>query len=254
MPGPQQLTLFGSDTGLPEPRDSLRLIQFDRRLVRFRFTRSRRRTISISIDADGLAIAAPHHAPWVEIEKFLREKTRWILRKLDDWGRAGSPVRIFGAQGESLPVSGQLLTLEVVEGPRRVDLVGHTLLLQLRRPHERTRVKIELLRWLKAHALATLAPRVAHYAALLDRPAPQVTVSNARTQWGVCTQDGRIRLSWRLVHVPPPLADYVVAHEVAHLVELNHSPRFWKLVETLYPECRTARRSLDLAAAALPII
>jgi predicted metal-dependent hydrolase len=246
--------LFGSDTRLPEPRDSLRLIQLDRRLVRFRFTRSRRRTISISIDADGLAIAAPRHAPWVEIEKFLREKTRWILRKLDDWGRAGSPVRIFGEPGESLPVSGRILTLEVAEGVRRVELVDDRLLLQLRRAHERARVKAELLRWLKAHALTTLAPRVAHYAALLDRPVPQVTVSNARTQWGVCTQDGRIRLSWRLVHVPPALADYVVAHEVAHLVELNHSPRFWKLVETLYPECRTARRSLDLAAAALPII
>lgn len=254
MPGPQQLTLFGSDTELPEPRDSLRLIQLDRRLVRFRFTRSRRRTISISIDADGLAIAAPHHAPWIEIEQFLREKTRWILRKLDDWGRAGSPVRIFGAPGESLPVCGRTLTLDVAEGVRRVELMGDRLLLQLRRPHERTRVKTELLRWLKAHALATFAPRVAHYAARLDRPAPGVTVSNARTQWGVCTQDGRIRLSWRLVHVPPALADYVVAHEVAHLVELNHSPRFWKLVETLYPDCRAARRSLDLAAAALPII
>ena len=130
---------------------------------------------------------------------------------------------------------------------------GDRLLVQLRRPDERARVKVELVRWLKSHALETLTPRVMHYTSLIGRPQPRVAVSNARTQWGVCTQDGRIRLSWRLVHVAPDLADYVVAHEVAHLVELNHSPRFWAVVERLYPDFRAARRSLDLAAAGLPI-
>lgn len=254
MPGPQQLTLFGADTVLPSAHDSLRLIQLGTRLVKFRFARSRRRTIGISIDAEGLSIAAPHHAPWLEIEGFLREKAGWILRKLDDWTRAGHPIRIFGVQGESLPVCGRNVMLDIAEGPRLVELGGDRLLLQMRRPHERGRVRVELLRWLRTHALDSLSPRVAHYAALLGHPAPPVTVSNARTQWGVCTQDGRIRLSWRLVHVPSSLSDYVVAHEVAHLVELNHSARFWKLVENLYPDCRAARRSLDLAAATLPII
>lgn len=254
MPGPQQLTLFGADDVLPAARDPLRLIHLGTRLVKFRFARSRRRTIGISIDAEGLSIAAPHHAPWLEIENFLREKAEWILRKLDDWARAGVPVRIFGMQGESLPICGRNVMLDIAEGPRRVELVGDRLILLMRRPHERGRVRIELLRWLKVHALDLLSPRVAHYAAVLGRPVPRVAVSNARTQWGVCTQDGRIRLSWRLVHVSPALSDYVVAHEVAHLVELNHSARFWKVVEYLYPDCRAARRRLDLVAAALPII
>lgn len=254
MSSPQQLRLFGTDSELVAPHNARRVIQLGQRLVEFRFARSRRRTIGISIDAHGLAVAAPHHAPWLEIEKFLLEKARWILKKLDDWSRADRPIKIYGTQGEFVPLCGRTLILDLAEGPRHAELAGDRLLLRLRRPHERTRVKVELVRWLKAHALETFAPRVAHYAALLDRPAPRLTVSNARTQWGVCTQDGRIRLSWRLVHVPPALADYVVAHEVAHLVELNHSARFWKVVERLYPECRAARHSLDLAAAALPII
>jgi predicted metal-dependent hydrolase len=65
---------------------------------------------------------------------------------------------------------------------------------------------------------------------------PVVAISNARTQWGVCTEGGRLRLSWRLVHFEPRLSDYVVAHEAAHLVEMNHSKRFWKVVEALYPD------------------
>jgi predicted metal-dependent hydrolase len=91
-------------------------------------------------------------------------------------------------------------------------------------------------------------------AARLDVAPPQVGLSSARTQWGVCTEDGAIRLNWRLVHLQPELADYVVAHEVAHLVELNHSKRFWNLLARLYPEWRCARHELELAGASLPII
>jgi predicted metal-dependent hydrolase len=83
---------------------------------------------------------------------------------------------------------------------------------------------------------------------------PAVALSNARTQWGVCTEGGRLRLSWRLVHFAPTLADYVVAHEAAHLVEMNHSKRFWKVVEALYPEWRAARKAIELAGAGLPIL
>ncbi|CAM9463005.1 unnamed protein product, partial [Phaeothamnion confervicola] len=230
-----------------------KLVQLGTRVVEFRFARSRRRTIGISVDAEGLAVAAPYFAPWTEIERFLLEKTRWITGKLDEWSQAGRPLRVAGAAGESIPLHGRLCTLDVAEGPKRIELAGDRLVVQLRRAHERARVKADLVRWLKARALETLAPRVVHYAGILGLGQPRVAVSNARTQWGVCTQDGRIRLSWRLVHVAPELADYVVAHEVAHLVELNHSARFWKVVESLYPDCRAARRNLDLAAAALPI-
>ena len=255
MPGPQQLTLFGADAleNAREVAGSRKLVQLGTRVIAFRFARSRRRTIGISIDADGLAVAAPHYAPWIEIEKFLLEKSRWIARKLDEWAQAGRPIRVSGVAGEAIPVHGQMLTLELAQGGKRFEIAGDRLLLRLRRPNERVRVKADLVRWLKSHAFEVLSPRVAHYASRLGLSPPRVAISNARTQWGVCTQDGRIRLSWRLVHVTPSLADYVVAHEVAHLVELNHSARFWKVVETLYPDCRAARQRLDLAAATLPI-
>jgi predicted metal-dependent hydrolase len=255
MPSTQQLTLFGADA-LEQSREtdpSRRLVQLGARVIAFRFTRSRRRTIGISIDAQGLAVAAPYYAPWAEIEKFLREKSRWILKKLDEWAKAGRPVHVMGVPGESIPVRGRTLTLEIAKGAKRLEMAGDKLMLRLRKPQERGHVKTELVRGLKLHALEVLAPRVAYYTAQLRLPQPKVALSNARTQWGVCTQDGRIRLSWRLVHVPPALADYVVAHEVAHLVELNHSSRFWKVVESLYPDCRAARQRLDLAAAALPV-
>ena len=69
-------------------------------------------------------------------------------------------------------------------------------------------------------------------------------MSNARSAWGSCNRKSEIRLSWRLIQLPPELAQYVVAHEVAHLLELNHSPRFWALVEQLHPGHAAARRAL----------
>lgn len=100
--------------------------------------------------------------------------------------------------------------------------------------------------------LQRMTVRAAHYAALLGLPPPPVKLSNARTQWGACSARGRIRISWRLAHLEPALADYVVAHEVAHLKELNHSRRFWNLLETLYPDCRSARARIRRAAATIP--
>jgi predicted metal-dependent hydrolase len=109
-----------------------------------------------------------------------------------------------------------------------------------------------LIEWLKSRAREHFGARAAHYAARLDLPAPPVAISGARTRWGACTSDGRIRFTWRLAMLDPELGDYVVAHEVAHLVELNHSERFWALVEWLYPHWREARSRIDRAALVLP--
>jgi len=218
------------------------LIRLGDREVEYRFVRRRRRTLGITIDADGLKVSAPLRAPWRDIEGFVREKERWILAKLDEWACVPRAPVLRGAAGERMPLSGEMVHLDWRAGEVRRD--GN----RLRAPSVGA-----LVEWLRRSAVEALRPRAAHYASLLSRPAPRVAVSNARTQWGVCTEDGVIRLSWRLAHIAPALADYVVAHETAHLVELNHSPRFYRVLESLYPRWRRAREHLELAGAALPV-
>jgi predicted metal-dependent hydrolase len=227
------------------------LIELGGRCIEYRFARRRRRTIGISIDANGLSVSAPMRAPWREIQAFLHQKERWIVRKLDEWARLPRPAILRGHSGESLPLFGTPVVLEVNTGRRAVHHQRQRLLVTAPSPH---RVAKVLIGWLKTQALDALTPRAEHFAARLDVAPPQVGLSSARTQWGVCTEDGAIRLNWRLVHLQPELADYVVAHEVAHLVELNHSKRFWNLLARLYPEWRCARHELELAGASLPII
>ncbi len=255
MPG--QLSLFdppshaAADTG----RTRSGLIDLAGRFAEYRLARTRRRTLGIIIDAEGLSIRAPLRMPWREIEAFVRDHERWIVGKLDEWARSPRRRYLLGTDGEALPLFGAPVRLAVREGPGAVrHEAGERLAVYVPEPRRRVLVLAQLAHWLKRRAIEALAPRAAHYAAQLALAPPQVALSSARTQWGVCLAGGRIRLSWRLVHLDPALADYVVAHEVAHMIEMNHSRRFWYRVETLYPGWREARERLELAGASLPII
>ena len=90
--------------------------------------------------------------------------------------------------------------------------------------------------WLQREALDIFVQRVGHYAAQLEVTVTQVRLSQAKTRWGSASADGSIRLHWRLIHFSLSIIDYVVAHELAHLREMNHSPRFWDVVRSIMPE------------------
>src|SRR5204863_4529779 len=98
--------------------------------------------------------------------------------------------------------------------------------------------------WLQTEARRILGERLALLAERIDIKPKSWAISSARSQWGSCTHEGRIRLSWRLVHFALPVIDYVVAHELAHLREMNHSPAFWDVVRSVLPEFEQARGAL----------
>jgi len=247
----EQLNLFGA----PGRGDAVRRAAvLAGRRIEYRFARRRRRTIALTVDAQGLSVSAPLNAAWRDIDAFLSEKARWIVARLDEWAGVPRAAPVLGLDGERVPVFGETLGLAVIAGRPDVRREGAELRISTRKPSSAHRVITLLLRWLRAQALDALTPRTAHYAARLGRGAPPVSLSNAERQWGLCTADGAIRYSWRLVHLAPSLVDYVIAHEVAHLVEMNHSKRFWSVVESLYPDWRDARARLEREGAGLPLI
>src|SRR6266852_4943701 len=116
------------------------------------------------------------------------------------------------------------------------------------RPHQIERP----LDWMRARAREFFCERVAKLAGPLGLHVSSVGLSDAQTRWGSCGSNGRILLNWRLMMLAPHLIDYVAAHELAHLRELNHSPRFWDIVALLYPDHRAARGELNSRAPTLP--
>jgi len=99
--------------------------------------------------------------------------------------------------------------------------------------------------WYRRHAQSYFRGRVERYSAVLGIEPPRVFISNAQTRWGSCNANREVRLNWRLIQASPHIIDYVVAHELAHLKEMNHSARFWRVVERMCPGYQTARTELD---------
>jgi predicted metal-dependent hydrolase len=216
-------------------------------VVGYHLFRARRRSIGMFIDQKGLTVRAPSWVPLREIELALSERANWVLETLEEWhGRDRESLPTEWREGAGLLYRGRALKLALFAARHKkiaADLLHLTVLHP--NPDDEHEIAAFVDRWLKDQALSLLAPRVAHFARRINAVSPRVKLSNARTQWGSCNHKGEISLSWRLVQLPPRLADYIIAHEVAHLVELNHSPRFWALVETLLPGHADARRELD---------
>ena len=233
------------------PAEQTRHIQLGTRIVDYRLIRSSRRTLGMTIDQRGLRIGASPRTSLSDIERFLRLNAAWVLKKLDEWHGHGQARHLAICDGALIPVLGEDCVARIEPGANRVRWAGHTLILQARPDADLRQLARRALR---NRALEIFKERAAHYAAQLHRPLPRVALSNAQTRWGSCSEKTGIRLSWRLIHAPPRLLDYVVAHEMAHLVEMNHSPRFWVVVERLCPDYRSARDELKRLAATCPQI
>lgn len=248
-----------------------RSVTLDGEELRYRLVRASRRSVAIHVCADGVEVRAPRWATLGDIESFMRQKARWIRRRLAESQHAGRPIEAFRWEdGARLPILGREVRLVASPGLRGIFhrddalLVGHAPR-QVRMPTGADAVAAQaedwrrrVTAWLREQALEHYAMRVAQYAGALAVPVPALKLSNAATQWGSCIRRPvhrggvRVLLHWKLYLMPPHLVDYVVAHELAHLRELNHSPRFWAEVARVYPDPIAARRELNRLGRALP--
>jgi predicted metal-dependent hydrolase len=236
------------------PAGTLRYIRLGSEVVAYRFRRARRRSIGIAIDDNGLRVAAPGDAPIAEVEAFIREKALWVLKKLSQWRAVPKRPVVDWSDGAAIAFLGAPVAIELLPGRRDIRLQNGRLAIGLAPRGEPAALRKRGIAWIKEHARALLGERLALYAASLGVPTPSLALSNARTRWGLCHQDGRVRLNWRLIHLPLHLVDYVVAHELAHLREMNHSARFWAVVGRLYPDYKRARIELRHCNHRLPIL
>lgn len=289
-PDPQQLALqldfFASDTATaptvehpPPPQSPLhspqtlapiadgpptspnrRRIQIGAHVLDYTLARSKRRSIGFLIGEDGLRLTAPKWVTIAEIENAIHEKQRWILTKLNE--RRERSARRLQPQmqwrdGAALPYLGTDVILRIATGQAAGVVFDHDrreLTVGLPAAAGEQQLKDRVQGWLQSEAKRVFAERLPVYAEKLQVRYQSFSLSSATTQWGSCTVDGKIRLNWRLIHFTLPLIDYVIAHELAHLREMNHSPRFWATVQSIFPEFEAAKRALrEHAPETLPI-
>ena len=233
-------------------------------VVAFEFKRGKRRTIGFSVGPLGLVVRAPSWVPLRDVDAALQEKSAWIIKKLGESVERVerlSAQRIAWRDGATLPFIGSSLTVmlhpPLTGKPRGVaaavlhtdaETSDHTLRVSLPLDAAPEQIERAVQAWLLRHAKQLFSERLDHFAPQLKVQWRSLSLSNARTRWGSARIDGAIRLNWRLLHFNLAVIDYVVAHELSHLREMNHSARFWDTVRSVVPDYAALRAQLKTQA------
>lgn len=195
--------------------------------------------ISIKVSPHkGVELVIPKHVRKDTAMRFLHSKEEWIIEKTRE---AQKTAKIPFKNGARIPINGEFFTIAHSGKLRGVTHLHHDSLL-VSGPVEYIPRKVKA--FLQELAKKELEARVAIETMKLGVKYQSVTVRDTSTRWGSCSEKGNLSFSWRLVCAPREVLEYVVAHEVAHLVEMNHSRAFWRLVEDIFPQHRAARKWL----------
>ena len=241
---------------LQHPR-ARREVRLDGHVVGYELRRARRRTIGFIVSDEGLTVSAPKWVSLGDIDDALRDKGRWILRKLQEQQerlRRLQASRIAWRDGATFPFLGAPVIVRL--DPRADGAVLHAdaqalpgaakARLHISLPHDAgpAQIRDAVQSWLQRQARRVFEERCREFAPRLGVRVKRLSLSSAATRWGSASADGSIRLNWRLVHFALPTVDYVVAHELAHLREMNHSAAFWDVVRSVMPDYEAARGQL----------
>jgi len=231
--------------------------RLDEHVVGYALKRARRRSIGFIVGPEGLSVNAPKWVGLRDIEIALQEKAGWILRKLREQHERAQRLhaaKVDWRDGTTIPFLGD--TVIIVLDPRTTGAVLNSdsaalpgvphLTLHIGLPHTATPAQIRdaVQSWLQRQARRVFEERCQLFTQRLGVRYTRLSLSSAQTRWGSASADGSIRLNWRLIHFALPTIDYVVAHELAHLREMNHSPRFWDVVRSVLPDYEHARGTL----------
>lgn len=232
-----------------------REVQTQQQTIGYVLQRSRRKSIGLTINDDGLQVTAPNWVTLGQIDAAVIEKAPWILSKLrlrHARQQHLATADTLWQDGGTIPYLGKRITLNLDDmqqvaafhGALFAPEQGDTLVLALPPDADRNRVRDSVHAWLQQQAQTWFGQRLHHFLDKSQLSMRRWRLSSAATRWGSCSSDGNIMLNWRLIHFEHDIIDYVIAHEIAHLREMNHSKNFWREVERILPGFERSRNAL----------
>ncbi len=208
-----------------------------------------RRTVGLKITENGLVVHAPKRIFAFQLNQILLDKSNWILSKLQA-REANQVEKIEWIDGEHLLYLGNDIQLNISpNNSNKKPILDENKLkingLQANIHAGRMAVvSKQVIQWYKQQTKLDFSRRLEILATKLGVPTPPLTLSNAQSRWGSCNNRGEVRLNWRLLQAPPHIINYVICHELAHLKQMNHSAKFWAVVEQLFPHYKAAEKEL----------
>lgn len=196
--------------------------------------RARRATIRLMPNSV-VKVTVPYGVGESEVKKMLEAKSKWIFEKHRILESVRNERKMEFVSGEALPFYGKDLRLKVIEGYGLVAEKDNYVIVPVPKGEDEKEsyVKAALVKWYKAQAIEKIEDRVAHYCGLLGVLPNSISVKNYKSRWGACSSKGDLIFNWQIITFNKKLFDYVIAHEVCHLKEMNHSKRFYQLLNRL---------------------
>lgn len=205
--------------------------------------RSRRRSVSLEITRNAqLIVRMPKYASVADVKRFILEKRDWIEKKIAEASvrvNAHAPKRF--VSGEGFYYLGEKYRLSITENQNPKFKFQNGFYLS---KYSHNKAKNLFINWYKKQAKINIPKRVRWFADLHHLKFAKIKITSASRRWGSCTSRGNLNFTWRLMLLPLKILDYVVAHEISHLVHHNHSKRFWAQVEKIIPDYKERRKWL----------
>jgi predicted metal-dependent hydrolase len=220
--------------------------------IAYSLERRTRRTVGMRITAEGLVVHAPRRISQSQLEQLLLTKARWIRSKLE--ARREHVIEpMQWKDGATLMLLGNIITLNIRHDvrSRNVEYVANMLNVALPDTENEAAIAHKIRQWYRKYALIDFSRRIEILSAKLGVETPRLLLSNAQSRWGSCNSKKEVRLNWRLIQAPPHIINYVTAHELAHLKEMNHSAKFWATVGRIFPDYKQAEKELKALSAQL---
>ena len=203
---------------------------------------SNRKSLAVSISVNGeIVVKAPVGCPMTVIEKFLDDKKSWIESKLDKFSAKHEKFADI-INYKKLLILGNSYFGYSSEKFKKIKLEEDRILIPKTITPDKLHKKIT--KWYHSYADDFLLPRTTKIADMIGLKPTSIKCTGSRGRWGACNSNGELFLNWRCIMLPPELIDYVIVHELSHLLELNHSPKFWAVVEKVLPDYKLRRKRL----------
>jgi hypothetical protein len=227
-------------------------IQYGNRVIQYNIKKGKRKkTVAVHINPMAtITVFSPRHLDDEKIRMIVQKKARWILEKQKqvESNRHSNSMKEF-VSGESFPYLGKLYRLKVMKTAedtiRKCRLVNGRFLVEINGNHEtevnRTVVKKALVDWYLERAETKIKERVDRFSQQIGKTPLSIKIKNQERRWGSCSRNGSIRYNWKIIMAPISIMDYVIVHELCHLIYSHHSPPFWQKVQSIIPDYRRRR-------------
>jgi hypothetical protein len=232
-------------------------IKLGNQLINYEIIRSNRKTMGIIIDNErNLIVRSPKNTAEAKIKEVLKKKTSWILSKLKEMDKIKpAPKEKEFMTGEKLPYLGRRYRLVVNSAEiSKVEvklyqgkfIIYYPIEFKEKKKKLRDRIRDALIEWYREHAKEKINDRVDKYKVKLDVEPNNVAVKKQKKRWGSCSSKGNLNFNWKLIMAPMSIVDYLVVHELTHLIHDNHSREFWTTVASIIPNFKEKKNWLKV--------